>query len=116
MCMAPRLESWYCAPEISGAQFRTKCASGRANFENVPKKRALSKSTAFIRASEKLLRNISSSSAHLESEESVSARAALKKKRERKKMRTGKREKQARMRNLRETEFEMRVARQRCKQ
>jgi serine/threonine protein kinase len=66
-------------PEISGAQFRTKCASGRANFENVLKKRALSKSTAFIRASEKLLRNISSSSAHLESEESVSARAALKK-------------------------------------
>ena len=30
-------------------------------FGNVPKKRALSKSTAFIRASEKLLRNISSS-------------------------------------------------------
>jgi hypothetical protein len=44
-----------------------------------PRSRALSKSTAFIRASEKLLRNISSSSAHLESEESVSARAALKK-------------------------------------
>jgi hypothetical protein len=81
--------------------------SGRANFGNVPKNRALSKATAFIRASEKLLCNISSPSAHLESEESVSARAALKK-RERKKMRTGKREKQGRMRNLRETEFEMR--------
>jgi hypothetical protein len=104
----------YCAAEISGAQFRTKCASGRANFGNVQKKRALSKSTAFIRASEKLLHNISSSSAHLESEESMSVRAAHKKTRERKKMRTGKREKQARMRNLRETEFEMHNSRQSC--
>ena len=52
--------------------------------------RNFGRNAVFIRASEKLLHNISSSSAHLESEESVSARAALKKKRERKKMRTGK--------------------------
>jgi hypothetical protein len=60
-----RLESLYCAAEISGAQFRTKCT----NFGNVPKKCAINRA---IHASKKLLHNISSSSAHLESEESVS--------------------------------------------
>ena len=37
----PRLESLYCATEISVAQFRTKCAPRRANFGNIFLRRAV---------------------------------------------------------------------------
>jgi hypothetical protein len=67
-----RLESLYCTTKTSGAQFRTKCAFGRANFGNAPKKRTFEIS----RTSEKLLSNIASSNTHLEYEERERTRSA----------------------------------------